>query len=191
MPMYPCPGHDRDSLANAVCWYLSHEGEPPEFHPVYRLDRDTTGIVLFSICKHTQGAYDALIAAELLEHKSVTLYCTGGLLQRNNGSYPFVGPDAIHLIARYRTRKCFMGCSALNFTYGLMVFSGIEAEIKTEIIKASDQIICLADYSKFHKTAFSSFLPLEELDICVTNAAVPAKDVEFLREKGVDVRIAK
>ena len=134
---------------------------------------------------------DALIAAELLEHKSVTLYCTGGLLQRNNGSYPFVGPDAIHLIARYRTRKCFMGCSALNFTYGLMVFSGIEAEIKTEIIKASDQIICLVDYSKFHKTAFSSFLPLEELDICVTNAAVPAKDVEFLREKGVDVRIAK
>ena len=55
----------------------------------------------------------------------------------------------------------------------------------------ADQIICLADYSKFHKTAFSSFLPLEELDICVTNAAVPAKDVEFLREKGVDVRIAK
>lgn len=134
---------------------------------------------------------DALIAAELLEHKSVTLYCTGGLLQRNNGSYPYVGPDAIHLISRYRTRKCFMGCSALNFTHGLMVFSGIEAEIKSEIIKASDQVICLADYSKFHKTAFSSFLPLEEVSVCVTNAAIPGKDVEFLKSKNIDVRIAR
>lgn len=35
----------------------------PEIQALQRLDRDTTGIVLFSICKHTQGAYDALIAA--------------------------------------------------------------------------------------------------------------------------------
>lgn len=134
---------------------------------------------------------DALITAELLEHKNVTLYCTGGILQRNNGSYPFVGPDAIHSIGRYRTRKCFMGCSALNFAHGLMVFSGIEAEIKSEIIKASEEVICLADYSKFHKTAFSSFLSLERVNKCVTNPAIPQKDIDFLHEKGVQVILAK
>lgn len=33
-----------------------------EAQALQRLDRDTTGIVLFSICKRTQGVYDALIA---------------------------------------------------------------------------------------------------------------------------------
>ena len=48
MPMYPCPGHDRDSLANAFASYCLAKGEPLPFRPVYRLDRDTTGLVLLA-----------------------------------------------------------------------------------------------------------------------------------------------
>lgn len=133
---------------------------------------------------------DAIIAAELIEHKNVTLYCTGGLLQRGNNSYVYVGPDAMQAIARYRTQKCFIGCSALSFTYGLMVFSGIEAEIKKEIIKSSEMKICMADSSKFNKTAFSSFLALEELDMCITDADIDPGDAELLEKRGIRLEIA-
>ena len=54
MPMYPCPGHDSGSLANAVAWYLDHQGEPSVFYPVYRLDKDTTGALL--LAKHSFAA---------------------------------------------------------------------------------------------------------------------------------------
>lgn len=48
MPMYPCPGHDGDSLANAVSYLQASEGKEYAFRPVYRLDRDTTGLVLLA-----------------------------------------------------------------------------------------------------------------------------------------------
>ena len=48
MPMYPCPGHDLDSLANAVAYHQLFCGERYAFRPVYRLDRDTTGLVLLA-----------------------------------------------------------------------------------------------------------------------------------------------
>lgn len=156
------------------------------------LDAGTTNLELAKILDKEVIVItnDALIAAELMEHKNVTLYCTGGLLQRGNNSYVYVGPDAIQAISRYRTQKCFMGCSALNFTYGLMVFSGIEAEIKKEIIRTSEMRICLADSSKFNKTAFSAFLPLEDLDVCITDANIQASDAKLLEDKGIQLEIA-
>ena len=48
MPMYPTPGHDCDSLANAVAYYWIESGRRFSFRPVYRLDKDTTGIVVLA-----------------------------------------------------------------------------------------------------------------------------------------------
>jgi Pseudouridylate synthases, 23S RNA-specific len=48
MPMYPTPGHDRDSLANAAAAYYLGSGQKIAFRPVYRLDKDTSGLVLLA-----------------------------------------------------------------------------------------------------------------------------------------------
>lgn len=48
MPMYPSPGHDRDSLANAAAALFLERGRKIAFRPVYRLDRDTTGLVVLA-----------------------------------------------------------------------------------------------------------------------------------------------
>ena len=48
MPMYPAPGHDCDSLANAVSYHWRQTGRQFSFRPVYRLDKDTTGTVLLA-----------------------------------------------------------------------------------------------------------------------------------------------
>lgn len=55
MPMYPTPGHDRDSLANAFAFWCAQNGTSFAFRPVYRLDRDTTGLVL--LAKNRYSAY--------------------------------------------------------------------------------------------------------------------------------------
>ena len=50
MPIHPSPGHDRDSLLNRVAFYYRQTGQSPAFRPLYRLDRDTSGIV--AVGKH-------------------------------------------------------------------------------------------------------------------------------------------
>lgn len=54
MPIHPSPGHDRDSLLNAVAGYYGKTGQTHLFRPLYRLDKDTSGIVLLG--KHRAAA---------------------------------------------------------------------------------------------------------------------------------------
>lgn len=54
MPVHPVHGHLEDTLANAAAFYLEEKGEVCAFRPVYRLDRDTTGLVVAA--KHSYAA---------------------------------------------------------------------------------------------------------------------------------------
>ncbi len=54
MPVYPTAGHDRDSLANALQYYYKTQGLQLGFYPVYRLDKDTSGLMV--IAKHGYAA---------------------------------------------------------------------------------------------------------------------------------------
>ena len=120
MPMYPCPGHDRDSLANAVCWYLSQNGEMPEYHPVYRLDRDTTGLVVL--------AKDSFAASRLAGavEKEYRALCGGALTGEGTIDAPIgllpgrriqrcVRPDGERAVTHWRSLAVFGGYSLLSF----------------------------------------------------------------------------
>lgn len=46
-----------------------------ELQALQRLDRDTTGIVLFSLSKHTQASFDRLIAARAIKKRYLAIVC--------------------------------------------------------------------------------------------------------------------
>lgn len=46
-----------------------------ELQALQRLDRDTSGIVLFSLCKRTQGTYDRLIAERSISKRYLAIAC--------------------------------------------------------------------------------------------------------------------
>lgn len=64
MPIHPSPGHDRDSLLNAVAYHYLQTGQSCLFRPLYRLDRDTSGVVL--IGKHRAATSSAKIRKRYL-----------------------------------------------------------------------------------------------------------------------------
>ena len=59
MPIHPSPGHGRDSLLNAAAYYYETTGQRLLFRPLYRLDRDTSGIVLLG--KHRAAVSSAVV----------------------------------------------------------------------------------------------------------------------------------
>lgn len=46
--VHPTGQTTRGTLANAVAYHLQQQGKPIHFHPIHRLDRDTSGCVLFA-----------------------------------------------------------------------------------------------------------------------------------------------
>lgn len=56
MIIHPTAHGAYDTLVNAVAGYFQKEGKAAGIHPIYRLDRNTTGLVL--VAKSAKGQYD-------------------------------------------------------------------------------------------------------------------------------------
>lgn len=73
MPIYPTPGHDKDSLANAVSAYYQQKNQQIAFRPLFRLDKDTTGIVVLA-----KNSYSAFACSQKISKKYIAV-CEGEL----------------------------------------------------------------------------------------------------------------
>ncbi len=129
---------------------------------------------------------DLIIAGELLPHESITLYLSGGRLRRE-GVYTLLGREAERIINSYKVNKVFLATSALDFKQGLTVLSEEEAEIKKAMLNAAKEIICLADYSKFHKVALISFASLKKVERLITDSRISETDIKYLKNEGIQV----
>ena len=54
--VHPGPGHFDDTLGNFLLYHYDMEGETADFHPVHRLDRGTSGLLVAAKHPHAQEA---------------------------------------------------------------------------------------------------------------------------------------
>lgn len=74
--VHPSHGHYADSLANYLAYYFNEKGEPHEIRTVGRLDKDTSGLLLFGKSRSAVGLMDAQ-AAEGTRTKVYLALCEG------------------------------------------------------------------------------------------------------------------
>lgn len=112
MPMYPSPGHDRDSLANAAAALFLERGREVAFRPVYRLDKDTTGLTVLA-----KNAYCAARLAGNVQ-KEYFAVCEGIL----SGQGVFDGP--IGLKEGHGIQRAVTPCGEASVTRWQALCSG-------------------------------------------------------------------
>ena len=132
---------------------------------------------------------DLNIAMELMHKPNINLFVAGGRLRRE-GAFTLVGRDTERMLEKYLVKKVFLGTSALDLETGLSVLNSDEAEVKKAMIGSARQVICLADYSKFHHSAFAPFCPLEKISTIITDSRISAEDEQALLNRGLQVHIA-
>ena len=54
VPVHPGPGHYSDTIGNYLLHYYDQEGGEGDFHPVHRLDRGTSGLLVVARHPHAQ-----------------------------------------------------------------------------------------------------------------------------------------
>lgn len=54
VPVHPGPGHFRDTIGNFLLYYYDTTGKEGDFHPVHRLDRGTSGLLVVARHPHAQ-----------------------------------------------------------------------------------------------------------------------------------------
>ena len=86
MVIYARAGHLTGTLRDVALEYFQKHGEPAVFHPLYRLDRDTTGVILLARDRYAACAVPPTV------HKVYWAVCEGILQGSGTISAP-IGPD--------------------------------------------------------------------------------------------------
>lgn len=79
----PAPGDDRPSLTDIVNHQFASRGEKSKLHPCHRLDRDTSGVIMYAVGKKAQQDMMQLFAGRQVE--KTYMAAVQGHLKRKKG----------------------------------------------------------------------------------------------------------
>jgi DeoR family transcriptional regulator of aga operon len=127
------------------------------------------------------------IAALLIDVPSVRLIMPGGILRRESNSLS--GPMAETALAALRANRLYLGADGVDPQIGVMTPHLAEAELNAKMIGISQQVVVVADSSKFARRNISLIARVEQVHILITDRAAPQDAVEQLRQRGVEVRL--
>ncbi len=138
------------------------------------LDAGTTVFAMIPYLKHFQRLQIVTnslpIQAKLVETSDLDVFLVGGQVFKLTVS--LVGTLAVDNLSNLRFDQVFLGTSGIDVERGLAHDSMEEIPVKRAAAAAGAKVIVLADHSKFQRNAFSLFLPIEKIDMIVTDRPV-------------------
>lgn len=124
------------------------------------------------------------MAGLLAGRDHVSVHVLGGTLHKDQRF--LYGPRAIAALADYRFDKLLIGACGIT-AEGLSNPYEEEGLLIREMLASADQVIVLADASKFGKRLFYRVAGFEAVDILVTNRMPPEDVMEELQRHQVEV----
>jgi DeoR family transcriptional regulator, aga operon transcriptional repressor len=125
------------------------------------------------------------IAAALADLEQIRLIMIGGLLRHVSSS--LVGPQAEQVLRGLHADRLFLGVDSLDPEIGLMTPDVLEAQLNALMIEVSQQVVAVADSSKFHRRSLSVIAPVEKIHKLITDTSASPEVVDALRARGVEV----
>lgn len=163
--------HDNDTI-------MMNAGTTPIFVLREMKDKHIT-IVTNSIALALEGA----------KNPNFRIILLGGDVDSN---YQFTyGVSAIKELQQYTANLLIMSVDGIDEGKGISTFYYHEAEICRYMMKNSKQTIIAADYSKIGRVAFAGIDALREGDTLVTSANADSAVLNTLKNKGIQVIVAK
>jgi DeoR/GlpR family transcriptional regulator of sugar metabolism len=126
-----------------------------------------------------------LIASALADAPGISVLVTGGMLRLQAMS--LVGDLGAEALRATRISKGFLGARGLSLDAGLMDLNPEEVRIKRELAGVCEQVIGIADGTKWHRSALLPFVATEQVHAIVTDTSAPAEAVEGWQARGVEI----
>ena len=124
------------------------------------------------------------VAMELAQSEGIELILTGGNIRTK--SYALVGPLAERVFREIHVKKVFLGVNSISIEHGLSTPDMTEAYTNAQMIDSADELIVLADHSKFGQGALSRFADISAIDTLITDNRTPQDFLDKVRSRGVD-----
>jgi len=131
----------------------------------------------------------SLRVADVLSGSStVRLMIPGGIVRP--GERSLIGPAALRIFEDHQFDVYVMTVSGIHITAGMTEWNLDDAAVKRAALAAANRCIAACDATKFGKTAFGRICQVEQADVIVTDAAIPAGQRTAFTAADVELRIA-
>jgi len=127
------------------------------------------------------------IANELARLANCDVYMTGGKLRHKSMS--FHEAHAEERIQNFNFNKVILGVDSIDINTGLSTHFEPEAKLNRVMCNNAEKIIVVTDSSKFGRSALHSILPLNSIDILVTDSGIPAEFVKLLTDLKIELHL--
>jgi DeoR/GlpR family transcriptional regulator of sugar metabolism len=152
----------------------------------------------------TNGTTSALVARYLLGRRGLQVVTNSTLLlpyARVNPNFSLtliggefrpsaealVGPDAVSRLDQFHVALTISGTDGFTLENGLTTHLVENAEIVRKMCAQADRTIIVADSSKYGRRGFIKILPIERIDMIITDTGLPEEAAQAIRERGVEV----
>jgi DeoR/GlpR family transcriptional regulator of sugar metabolism len=113
---------------------------------------------------------------------------TGGV---RTPSDALVGPLATAALSSLHVDVLFLGVHGMDAGMGLSTPNLAEAEVNRAFIAAAKRVVVLADHTKWGMRGLAQIVPLDAIDVVVSDTGLPDDAVQALEAADVEVELAE
>jgi DeoR family ulaG and ulaABCDEF operon transcriptional repressor len=128
------------------------------------------------------------IAEHLIRHAKCTVLVPAGAIYREQGL--IISPFETDGIANFAAQKMFMGCRAIS-SLGIGEADPLIVQSEQRLMRQSDEIVVLADSSKFRARSSMIVAPLSRVSVIVTDENIEDAAAQMIEAAGVRLVVAE
>jgi DeoR/GlpR family transcriptional regulator of sugar metabolism len=128
------------------------------------------------------------VTTALLDVEHIDLVMVGGTLGRSIAA--FVGPMTEQSLQGLRGAQVFLSGEGVTADRGLTTPNVFAAATDMALVAAAHQVIVLADHTKLGHDTMCQTVPIQRMDVLITDSGADPAMVQALSDAGVDVLVA-
>ena len=128
---------------------------------------------------------DFNILTELASKNHIRVVMIGGELRRKNMA--FYGAQTVAALSELAVDKLFLGVDGIDLDRGITTHHEAEALLNRKMAEVAGQTIAVTDSSKFGRVCLHRIIDVGEVDMLISDQAMPEPVASACRNLGVDL----
>lgn len=128
------------------------------------------------------------IASVISYKEDINLFITGGNLRFTTRA--IVGNITESNLKNFRVDKAFIGANGISIRAGITTPNFTEAQTKKAMMSIADNVIIVADSSKFNKVCLSVICSIREVTSIITNSNLDKEIIKDYENTGIEVLVS-
>ncbi|MCP4453005.1 MAG: DeoR/GlpR transcriptional regulator [Planctomycetes bacterium] len=118
---------------------------------------------------------------------SLSVTVVGGEFRASTES--IVGPIALRELEYFHVKYAFIGCDGFSLENGATAELIDGAEVVKKMAEQAEEKILVVDSTKYGKAGFTYMMPLESMDMVITDDGLKDEDRAILEEQGLKIEV--